>query len=139
VALLILGFTVITLLLVVGGIDITAVQLARTRMMDAADGAALDAADSIDLASTYGAGLRGMVRLSDATVATVAAGYLARQPTPQGVSSWGLAPGTGSPDGHTAVVRVQGTARLPLAGPLLQAFGGSIGLDVESHARAVVQ
>ncbi len=129
----------VTLLLVIGGVDVTAVQLARTRMMDAADGAALDAADSIDLASTYGAGLQAAVPLSDATVVSAAAGYLARQPTPEGVSRWGLAAGTGSPDGRTAVVRLRGAARLPLADPLLRAFGGSVELNVESHARAVVQ
>ena len=95
ISLLILGFTAIALMLVVGGVDATAVQLARTRMLDAADGAALDAADALDEPGAYGQGLDDAVRLTDATVQQAAAGYLAAQPRPSGVSSWGLASGTG--------------------------------------------
>jgi len=48
ISLLILGFTVIALMLIVGAVDVTAVQLARARLLDAADGAALDASGSLD-------------------------------------------------------------------------------------------
>ena len=78
-------------MLVVGGVDATAVQLARTRMLDAADGAALDAADALDEAGAYGQGLDEAVRLTDATVQQAAAGYLAAQPRPQ----WCLVLGAG--------------------------------------------
>jgi Putative Flp pilus-assembly TadE/G-like len=54
ISLLILGFTVIALMLIIGAVDVTAVQLARTRMLDAADGAALDASDALDNGSAYG-------------------------------------------------------------------------------------
>ena len=49
-------------MLVVGGVDVTAVQLARARLLDAADGAALDAADSLDEPGAYGHGLDDAVR-----------------------------------------------------------------------------
>ena len=129
ISLLILGFTAVALMLVVGGVDATAVQLARTRMLDAADGAALDAADALDEA----------VRLTDATVQQAAAGYLAAQPRPSGVSSWGLASGTGAADGQTAVVRLQGRATIPMLASVVQVFGGSVTITVESRARAGLQ
>jgi hypothetical protein len=47
-----------------------------------------------------------------------------------------VAPGTGSPDGETAVVRITGDAEVPLVGGLLRALGGSVTITVESRARA---
>src|ERR1035437_6593073 len=58
ISLLIIGFTIIALLLIIGAVDVTAVQLARVRLFDAADGAALDASDALDNGSAYAAGLR---------------------------------------------------------------------------------
>jgi hypothetical protein len=139
ISLLILGFTAIALMLVVGGVDATAVQLARTRLLDAADGAALDAADALDEAGAYGHGLDEAVRLTDATVQQAAAGYLAAQPRPSGVASWGLASGTGAADGRTAVVRLQGRATIPMLASVVRVFGGSVTITVESRARAGLQ
>lgn len=136
VSLLILGFTVIAILLVIGTVDVTAVQLARTRLLDTADAAALDAADSLDANGAYAGGLHASIPLSDQTVQAAASTYLAQTPRPHGVSDWALSSGTGSPDGHTAVVRLQGVATLPLLAPVVEAFGGSVSLTVESHARA---
>jgi uncharacterized membrane protein len=136
ISILILGFTVVALMLVVGGVDVTAVQLARARLLDAADGAALDAADSLDEPGAYGGGFDDAVRLTDATVRQAASGYLAAQPKPTGVSSWGLVTGTGTPDGETAVVRLQGQATIPVLASVVEAFGGSVTIIVESRARA---
>jgi hypothetical protein len=52
---------------------------------------------------------------------------------------WQVAPGTGSPDGQTAVVRISGEAELPLVGGLLGALGGSVTITVEARARAVLE
>jgi len=68
ISLLILGFTVIALMLIVGGVDVTAVQLARTRLLDAADGAALDASGALDNRSAYQAGLKSAISISDESV-----------------------------------------------------------------------
>src|ERR1700712_2258888 len=95
ISILILGFTVVALMLVVGGVDVTAVQLARARLLDAADGAPLEAADSLDEPGAYGGGFNDAVRLTDATVRQAASGYLGAQPKPTGVSSWALVTGTG--------------------------------------------
>ncbi len=136
ISLLILGFTVIALMLIIGGVDVTAVQLARTRLLDAADGAALDASDALDSRSAYSSGLRSAVEISDASVRDSASQYLAVQARPLGVSAWVLADGTGSPDGQTAVIRLRGTADIPIAASVLSAFGGFVNITVESRARS---
>ena len=135
VSLLVLGFSVVAILLIVGTVAVTSVQLSRLRLLDAADGAALDAADSLDVGA-YRDGLGGSVALSDATVRRTALGHLADRPLPESLLGWHVAAGTGSPDGETAVVRVSGEARVPLVGGLLEAVGGSVTITVESRARA---
>lgn len=134
-SLLVLGFSVVAILLVVGTVAVTSVQLSRMRLLDAADGAALDAADSLDV-SAYQQGLGGAVALSDATVRRTAVDYLAESPRPGSLLGWEVVGGTGSPDGETAVVRISGEARVPLVGGLLDSIGGSVTITVESRARA---
>lgn len=136
IGLLILGLFSIVALLVVGAIDVTAAQLARMRILDAADAIALDAADSLEEASAYRSGVTDAVALSDASVATAASEHLARTPLPAGLTGWGIVAGTGTPDGRTAVVRLQGEARLPMTGGVLEVLGGSVTITVESRARA---
>ena len=138
VTLLILGFSVVAILLIVGTVAVTSVQLSRMRLLDAADGAALDAADSLDLGA-YEGGLGGAVAVSDATVRNTAVQYLAERPRPESMLGWQVAPGTGSPDGQTAVVRISGRADLPLVGGLLDTLGGSVTITVESRARATLE
>lgn len=135
VTVLALGFTVVAILLILGTVAVTSVQLSRMRLLDAADGAALDAADSLD-AAAYQRGLGSAVDLSSATVVQAATDYLARQPRPASLLTWQVAQGTGSPDGQTAVVRVEGQAEVPFVGVLLAAVGRSVTITVESRARA---
>lgn len=123
-------------MLIVGGVDVTAVQLARVRLLDTADGAALDASDALESGAAYSGGLRSSVQISDASVRESASRYLAVQPRPHGVTSWVLADGTGSPDGQTALIRLRGTVDIPIAAVVLSAFGGSVNITVESRARS---
>ena len=139
IGLLILGLFSIVALLIVGAIDVTAAQLARMRILDAADAIALDAADSLEESRAYGGGIGGAVLLSDASVLAAAADHLARTPLPTGLTGWALVEGTGTPDGHTAVVRLEGQARLPMTGGIVNALGGSVTITVESRARAPLQ
>ncbi len=136
ISLLVLGFTVIALLLVVGGVDVTAVQLARARLLDAADGAALDASDALADHPAYGAGMKSAIAIGDLSVRQSAEAYLLGQPQPHGISSWRLVDGTGSPDGQTAVVKLRGTVDIPIAASVLAAFGSSVDITVESRARS---
>ena len=136
VSVLILGIFGIVLLLIVGGIDVTATQIARTRLLDAADAAALDAADALDAPGAYAGGFGPSVTVSSATVQDTAARNLALRPRPSGISSWTTAAGTGTTDGQTAVVVLQGVADLPLTDGILSALGGSVTITVEARARA---
>lgn len=138
VSLLILGLTLVAAMLVVGGVAITSAHLSRMRLLDAADGAALDAADALDVGA-YGAGFRGAVALTDETVQQTATSYLAGRPRPVGMLDWHVSEGTGSPDGQTAVVRLTGQADLPMIGGALRALGGSVSITVQSRARADLQ
>lgn len=138
-SILVVGFFVIVSVLVLGGIDVTAAQLTRVRLLDAADALALDAADALDEAGAYGRGLDESVRLSTATVRSAAAESLGARPFPSGILAWGLADATGSPDGVSAVVSLTGTATLPISGPILDALGGEVTITVTSRARAVLQ
>lgn len=133
---LIIGLFSVCLLLVIGGVDVTATQIARTRLLDAADSAALDAADALDEQAAYTAGIGPSVRVSTATVREAAARNIAARPKPVGISDWATVSGTGSPDGRTAVVVLEARTTLPFTGGILAALGGSVTITVEGRARA---
>jgi uncharacterized membrane protein len=136
ISVLILGLFVIVVVLILGAVDVTAAQLARMRLLDTADAAALDAADAIDERAAYAEGVPDRLVLSDASVVAAAAAHLRRTPLPSGVTDWRLVPRTGSPDGSTAVVTLQGRATLPMSGWVLERLGGGVTITVTSSARA---
>ena len=133
---LILGLFVICALLIVGGVDVTAAQLARVRLVDAADAAALDASDALDEPAGYQRGFGAGVALTSDSVRRAAADHLAAGPKPTGITEWQLVEGTGTPDGATAMVVLRGDAQLPITGGLLSALGRSVTITVEARARA---
>lgn len=134
---LILGLTVIAMTLIIGGLAVTSVQISRMRLLDAADSAALTATDD-SAEQIYSEGVGTDLPLNDTLVRQSAADHLASRSRPHGLESWAVAPGTGTPDGQTAVVRLSGQADLPLIGGLLESMGGSVTVTVESRARAGV-
>ena len=135
ISLLILGLTLIAMLLVAGTVAVTSAHLSRMRLLDLADGAALSAANALD-ESAYEQGVGESVPLSDASVQQAAATYLTSRPRPARVTRWRLAPGTGTPDGRTAVVVIVGEAELPMIGPALRDLGVFVTIRVESRARS---
>lgn len=139
ISLLSLGMMLVAAMLIVVGVDITAVQLARTQLWDAADSAALDAADCIDEDRVYTQGLPSMVPVTSAGVAEVAGEHLSAERRPHLVRSWSLGGRTGSPDGETAVVEVTGHVDLPIVGSVVEAFGGGVDVTVVSRARSAVR
>ncbi len=132
---LIIGLFAIALVVITTGVAVSSVQIERMRLFDAADGAALRAANALDV-SAYHAGVADAVPVTDTSVAQAAAGYLDDIGLPQGVQAWALGPGTGSPDGQTAVVVLTGTLSVPLVGRVIDAAGGSVSVTVTSRARA---
>ncbi|MCO5310611.1 MAG: pilus assembly protein TadG-related protein [Austwickia sp.] len=138
VGLLVLGVCVVLLTLVVGIIDVTAIQLARVRLYDAADAAAVDAADAVSDERAYRDGIGTRIPLSQEGVRTQAARFLAGTDRPDHVTSWGLADGTGTSDGRTATVVLTGTVEVPLAAPLLGAVLGPVTITVTATAQGHV-
>ncbi|GAA3721640.1 hypothetical protein GCM10022399_42510 [Terrabacter ginsenosidimutans] len=136
IGVLALGLFVLATVLILGAIDVTAAQLARMRLLDAADSAALDAADALDERAAYEGGVLDQLALTDESVAGAADAHLARTPMPPGITSWSVVPDTGTSDGATAVVTVRGTATLPMSGWVLESLGGSVTITVTSRARA---
>lgn len=137
ISLFILGLAVIAMLLVAGAVAVTSAHLSRMRLLDVADGAALSAANALD-DSTYEQGVGESVPLSNRSVQERAAAYLGSRPRPSSIGGWRIAPGTGTPDGRTAVVVVVGEAELPMIGPALSDLGISVTIRVESRARSDV-
>lgn len=135
ISLYLLGLAVVAMVLVAGTVAVTSAHLARVRLLDVADGAALDAADALDSAA-YRRGVGESVPLSTAAVRERAASYVGALERPQGVVAWRLGPATGSPDGRTAVVALTGEAELPMVGRVLRDLGVTITISVTSRARA---
>jgi putative Flp pilus-assembly TadE/G-like protein len=138
IMILVLGYTLIAFLLVVVAVDSTAVYLARTQLRDAADAAALDAADAAYAPSVYAEGVPSSVPLSDSTVRAAAASYLSAYRPPGRIDQVLIAQPTGSPDGRMAVVGLTGRVRLPMLGPVVAAWSGGVTVSVQAHARADV-
>ena len=135
ISLFILGLSLVAMLLIAGAVAVTSAHLSRMRLLDVADGAALSAANALDDAA-YQRGVGESVPLSNASVQERAATYLRARPRPGSISQWRLAPGTGTPDGRTAVVVVVGEAQLPMVGTALRELGVSVTIRVESRARS---
>lgn len=137
ISLYLLGLAVVAMTLVAGTVAVTSAHLARIRLLDVADGAALDAANALD-AGAYARGVGDAVPLSDASVRQRAVAYVGSLERPPGVVAWRLGPRTGSPDGRSAVVALSGEVELPLVGGALRELGASISVSVVSTARADV-
>ncbi len=135
VSVLILGLTMVAAVLIAGTVAVTSAHLTRMRLLDVADGAALRAANALDDAA-YREGVGTSVPLSNASVRQRAAEYVGSRPRPGSVTQWRLGPGTGTPDGVTAVVDLTGEAQLPLVGGVLRSLGASVTISVRSEARA---
>jgi hypothetical protein len=140
ITLLVLVYTLIAFSLVAVVADITAVHLARTQLLDAADAAALDAADALTGATPYSAGLAGeAVPLTDQGVRDQAERYLSTYAPPSRLDRVALTGATGTQDGASATVQLAGRVRLPVAAAVVAGFSGGITVTVSSTARAVIE
>lgn len=136
IGILILGVCVVVLTLVVGVVNVTAVQLARVRLYDVADAAALDAADALSEEAFYRAGVGPRFPVTEDGVRDQAARHLAATPRPDRVTSWALDAGTGTRDGHAATVALTGTVEVPLGSGLLESVFGSVTITVVASAES---
>ncbi|WP_161965182.1 pilus assembly protein TadG-related protein [Ornithinimicrobium cerasi] len=136
ISILLVGLVAVALTVIFGVVGVTSVQLGRIHLLDAADAAALDASDALARDRVYAEGLGEGIPLSDETVVQAATAHLAARDLPARVAGWSVAPGTGTPDGRSAVVVVTGIARIPVVSPVLEPFGGGVTITVTSTARS---
>lgn len=139
ISVLLIGMMAVALTIIMGVVGVTAVQLSRIHLLDAADAAALDASDALSREQVYAAGLGSGVPLTGDTVAEAASAHLAARERPGRLQDWAVVSGTGSPDGRTAVVTVSGTARIPVISSVLSAFGDGVTITVTSTARSDIE
>ncbi len=138
VTLLVLVYALIALSLVAVVVDATAVHLARTQLLDAADAAALDAADAVDDRAVYAGGLADAVPLTTASVRDQATTYLSSYAVPSHLDDVVLGDRTGSPDGASATVELRGRVRLPIGGAVMATWRGGVLVTVTSTARTTL-
>ncbi|CEA08630.1 hypothetical protein BN1051_01987 [Arthrobacter saudimassiliensis] len=133
VTVLALGYAVLTLLVVTVVLGVSAVYLEHKRLLSLADAAAVAAAGSFTLAQETSGATGPGVRLQSERVQAAAREHLARSPEAERFSGLTLGPGTGSPDGRTAVVELTAAAHPPLVNFLVPA---GIQIEAISDARA---
>ena len=134
VLVLLLGFTAVLLLMVAVVVNVSSVILAKRALVSAADGAAVSAAQSLDLDALYAEGLgSGRVPLDVSVARSRVAAYEAQAAAGQPGLQLGVEV---SADGSTAIVRGRREVALP--------FGRILGfapvrVEAEARARAPVR
>jgi hypothetical protein len=133
VSILVIGFALIAFSLIAVVVDATAVHLARSQLTDAADAAALDAADALG-GEVYTGGIAGAaVPVTDSSVRAQATTYLSTYTPPRRLDAIALGDATGSADG------LSGRVRLPIGAAVLRSFRDGITVTVTSTARATLR
>jgi uncharacterized membrane protein len=135
VGVLIIGYLLISLLVVTVVLAVSAVYIEHKKLLSAADGAALAAADNYSI--PVGAGGSGTTTplpvLQDSGVEESTAGYLAATGADARFEQLVIDPATGAPDGRTARVVLTAVVRPPIVNFLVPA---GIPIVAQADARA---
>lgn len=137
VGVLVIGYLLVSLLVVTVVLAVSSVYIEHKKLLSAADGAALSAADdySIDVGiggSAVG-GATPLPALQDSGVEQSAAGYLAATGAGARFAQLTIDPATGAPDGRTARVVLTAVVRPPIISVLVPA---GIPIVARADARA---
>lgn len=130
---LIIGFTALCLLVATTVMAVSAVHIEFKKLLSAADGAAVAAADSFTLAETAAGDGPPAAVLAPEKVRGVVASYLARDGSAARFEGLTVAAATGSPDGRTATVTLTAVARIPVVNVILP---DGVPIQATSSARA---
>jgi uncharacterized membrane protein len=145
VTLLLIGYASIALVLIVVGVDVSAVFLARRALASTADTAALDAAQAVDRTAVYSGSVDGCgapLPIDAPAARSRAVAVVADDSDDLRRVFRAVDPADVSVDAGTVTVRLTGRVRVPfgrLLGLLLPGHDdGAVEVDVTAHARSPV-
>ncbi|WP_343212847.1 pilus assembly protein TadG-related protein [Arthrobacter sp. Br18] len=121
VSVLIIGYLLISLLVLTVVMAISAVYIEHKKLLSVADGAALAAADSFSIVGGSGGPGMPLPSLSGPAVQASVGDYLDRVGAGGRFSGLSIDPGTGAPDGRTARVVLTAVVRPPVVSILVPA------------------
>lgn len=130
---LIIGFVLLALLLATVVMAASSVYLEHKRLLSLADGASVAAADSFTLGQLGSSAGTPTAVLDGGRVRSAAVDYLERNGAFTRFSGLAVAPGTGSPDGATAVVTLSAAVHPPVVNFLVP---DGIRVEASSTARS---
>lgn len=130
---LIIGFVLLALLLATVVVAASSVYIEHKKLLSLADGASVAAADSFTLGQLESAGGSPTAVLTGPRVRGAAVDFLDRSGAATRISGLAVGPGTGSPDGSTAVVVLSGAVHPPVVNFLVP---DGIRIEATSTARS---
>jgi len=130
---LIIGFTLLALLLTTVVVAASSVYIEHKKLLSLADGASVAAADSFTLGQLETGGGSPTAVLTGARVRSAAVEFLDRSSASARFSGLAVGPGTGSPDGSTAVVVLSAAVHPPVVNFLVP---DGIRIEAGSTARS---
>ncbi|WP_434993742.1 pilus assembly protein TadG-related protein [Arthrobacter sp. Ld5] len=135
IGVLVIGYLLVCLFVVTVVLAVSAVYIEHKKLLSAADGAALAAADnySIDVGGGGGGATTPLPALQDSGVEESAAGYLAATGAGARFEQLSVDPSTGAEDGRTARVVLTAVVRPPIVNFLVPA---GIPIVAQADARA---
>ena len=145
ITLLLIGYAVVAMVLVIVGVDASAVFLARRALSSAADAAALDAAQAVDRTAVYSGSIGGCgdpLPIDDVVARTRALAVVADDSDDLRRTFRVLDDADVTVDAGTVTVRLTGRAKVPFSA-LLTALApghddGAVEISVTAHARSPV-
>lgn len=145
ITLLLIGYAAIALVLVIVGVDVSAVFLARRSLASTADAAALDAAQAVDRTEVYAGAAGGCgaaLPIDPAAARARADAVMVDGADGLRAGFAQLAPPDVTVAGGTVTVHLAGRARVPF-GRLLAALmpghdDGAVDVEVTAHAQSPV-
>ncbi|MGP4031305.1 pilus assembly protein TadG-related protein [Pseudarthrobacter sp. 1C304] len=130
---MIIGFVLLALLLATVVTAASSVYIEHKKLLSLADGASVAAADSFTLGQLETGGGSPTAILTGARVQSAAADFLDRSGASARFSGLSVGPGTGSPDGSTAVVVLSAAVHPPVVNFLVP---DGIRIEASSTARS---
>lgn len=133
VMVLIIGYVVISLLVVTIAMAASAVYIEHKRLLSVADSAAIAAADTFSLGQVETTAAAPVTILNDAAVNDAVRSYLSRTAAVESFSGLAIAPSTGTSDSRTAHVVLTAVVHPPIINFIVPE---GIPISVDSDARS---